>query len=70
MSDDSLKTVTIDADARTAYVDAALRLHFQTLPEGAAARVHEQFARIAMLAMPVLAFPLNADDEPAPVFHP
>ncbi|CAG4898958.1 DUF4089 domain-containing protein [Paraburkholderia saeva] len=69
MSDDSPKTHTIDADTRTAFVEAALKLHFQTLPEGAEARVQAQFARIAMLAVPVLAFPLNADDEPAPVFR-
>jgi hypothetical protein len=32
--------------------------------------VHEQFTRIAMLAAPVLSYPLNSDDEPAPVYRP
>ncbi|SAL59578.1 hypothetical protein AWB67_02850 [Caballeronia terrestris] len=54
----------------SAYVDASLALHFPSLSEAASARVHEQFTRIAMLAAPVLAFPLNADDEPAAVYRP
>jgi hypothetical protein len=63
-------TVTIEPAACVAYVDAALKLHFPALTEPATARVHEQFARIASLAAPVLAFPLDADDEPAPVYRP
>ena len=45
-----------DRASVSAYVDAALALHFPALSEAAAARVHEQFARIAMLAAPVLAY--------------
>jgi hypothetical protein len=59
-----------DRASVSAYVDAALALHFPALSEAAAARVHEQFARIAMLAAPVLAMPLSADDERAPVYRP
>ncbi|SAL61951.1 AtzG-like protein [Caballeronia humi] len=54
----------------SAYVDASLALHFPSLSEAASARVHEQFARIAMLAAPVLAFPLSAEDESAAVYRP
>jgi hypothetical protein len=68
MNDDV--TTPPDRAAVTAYVDAALALHFPSLSEAAAARVHEQFARVAMLAGPVLAYPLSADDEPAPVYRP
>jgi hypothetical protein len=59
-----------DRATATAYVDAALVLHFPSLTETTAARVHEQFTRIAMLAAPVLSYPLNSDDEPAPVYRP
>jgi hypothetical protein len=59
-----------DLATATAYVDAALALHFPSVTEAAAARVHEQFSRIAMLAGPVLSYPLAADDEPAPVYRP
>jgi hypothetical protein len=53
-----------------AYADAALALHFPALPEEAAARVKAQFARIAQLAAPVLAYPVDTSDEPAPVYRP
>ena len=53
-----------------AYVDAALALHFPALPDEAAARVKAQFTRIAQLAAPVLAYPVDTHDEPAPVYRP
>ncbi|MFD1558191.1 DUF4089 domain-containing protein [Paraburkholderia silviterrae] len=53
-----------------AYADAALALNFPALPEEAATRVKAQFARIAQLAAPVLAYPVDTDDEPAPVYRP
>ncbi|KXU93952.1 hypothetical protein CR51_28155 [Caballeronia megalochromosomata] len=53
-----------------AYVEAALALHFPMLSDAAAARVKAQFARIAELAGPVLAYPVDANDEPAPVYRP
>ncbi|MDR5774570.1 MULTISPECIES: AtzG-like protein [unclassified Caballeronia] len=53
-----------------AYADAALRLHFPHLTDDTAARVKTQFARIAQLAAPVLAYPVDAQDEPAPVYRP
>jgi hypothetical protein len=53
-----------------AFANAALALHFPALPEEAAARVKAQFARIAQLAAPVLAYPVDANDEPAPVYRP
>ncbi|PXW28376.1 DUF4089 domain-containing protein [Paraburkholderia caballeronis] len=59
-----------DSAALAAYVDAALTLHVPGLAPDAAARVHEQFARVAAIAAPVLAFALHADDEPAPVYRP
>ncbi|MBN3751525.1 DUF4089 domain-containing protein [Paraburkholderia sp. Tr-20389] len=52
------------------YVDAALALHFPALPADAAERVKAQFARIALLAAPVLAYPVDTHDEPAPVYRP
>jgi hypothetical protein len=52
------------------YVDAALALHFPALPAEAAMQVKAQFARIAQLAAPVLAYPLDTNDEPAPVYRP
>lgn len=57
-------------EALDAYVDAALALHFPALSAEAAVRVKAQFARIAQLAAPVLAYPLDANDEPATVFRP
>ncbi|WP_250515893.1 DUF4089 domain-containing protein [Caballeronia sp. INDeC2] len=53
-----------------AYADAALALHFPSLSDEAAARVKAQFARIVQLAAPVLAYPVDANDEPAPVYRP
>jgi hypothetical protein len=53
-----------------AYVEAALALHFPSLSDEAAARVKAQFARIAQLAAPVLAYDVDANDEPAPVYRP
>ena len=53
-----------------AYVEAALALHFPALSDEAAARVKAQFARIAQLAAPVLAYDVDANDEPAPVYRP
>ncbi|WP_044043168.1 AtzG-like protein [Caballeronia insecticola] len=52
------------------YADAALALHFPALSGEAAVRVKAQFARIAQLAAPVLAYPVDASDEPAPVYRP
>jgi len=52
------------------YVDAALALHFPSLPAEAATNVKAQFARIAQLAAPVLAYPVDTTDEPAPVYRP
>ncbi|WP_035996287.1 DUF4089 domain-containing protein [Paraburkholderia caribensis] len=52
------------------YVDAALALHFPALPAEAAARVKAQFARVAQLAAPVLAYPVDTHDEPATVYRP
>ncbi|MDE1179109.1 DUF4089 domain-containing protein [Paraburkholderia sp.] len=60
----------VSQPSHAAYIDAALDLHFPALPADAVARVHEQFARVASLAAVVLDFPLNADDEPAPVYRP
>ncbi|WP_321800709.1 AtzG-like protein [Caballeronia sp. J97] len=57
-------------DALDAYADSALALHFPALSGEAAARVKAQFARIAQLAAPVLAYGVYADDEPAPVYRP
>jgi hypothetical protein len=59
------KSSSIDA-----YVEAALALHFPALSDEAAARVKAQFARIAQLAAPVLAYHVDANDEPAPVYRP
>ena len=56
--------ITLDA-----YVDAALALHFPGLPAEVAARVKAQFARVAQLAGPVLAYPVDMNDEPATVYH-
>lgn len=56
--------------ALDAYVDAALALHFPSLDADAAARVKAQFARVAQLAAPVLDYPVDASDEPAPVYRP
>jgi len=56
--------------ALDAYADAALALHFPALSAEAAARVKAQFARIAQLAVPVLAYCVDASDEPAPVYRP
>ncbi|SPB14494.1 hypothetical protein NOV72_01736 [Caballeronia novacaledonica] len=53
-----------------AYVEAALALHFPSLSDEAAARVKAQFARIAQLAAPALAYPVDATDEPAPLYRP
>lgn len=53
-----------------AYAQAALALSFPALPEAAAERVMAQFARVAQLAAPVLAYPVDANDEPAPVYRP
>ncbi|MDR5836445.1 AtzG-like protein [Caballeronia sp. LZ034LL] len=57
-------------DALDAYADAALALHFPELSREAALRVKAQFMRIAQLAAPVLAYPLEAGDEAAPVYRP
>jgi hypothetical protein len=57
-------------EALDAYADAALALHFPALPAEAATRVKAQFARIVQLAAPVLAYPVDANDEPAPVYCP
>jgi hypothetical protein len=57
-------------DALDAYADAALALHFPALSNEAAVRVKAQFARIAQLAAPVLAYPVDITDEPAPVYRP
>ncbi|MDR5781472.1 DUF4089 domain-containing protein [Caballeronia sp. LZ065] len=57
-------------DALDAYADAALALYFPALSGEAALRVKAQFMRIAQLAAPVLAYPLNPGDEPAPVYRP
>ncbi|MCC8405818.1 DUF4089 domain-containing protein [Paraburkholderia sp. MMS20-SJTN17] len=56
--------------ALDAYADAALALIFPALPVEAAARAKVQFVRIAQLAAPVLAYPVDTSDEPAPVYRP
>ncbi|WP_061163348.1 AtzG-like protein [Caballeronia temeraria] len=52
------------------YVDAALALHYPDVPADTAERVRAQFVRIAQIVAPVLAYHVDASDEPAPVYHP
>ncbi|GAB7547506.1 DUF4089 domain-containing protein [Cupriavidus sp. CuC1] len=52
------------------YARSALKLHGLELPKDAEARVIEQFLRVAAVAAPMLAHPLDAHDEPAPVYRP
>lgn len=59
---------TPDRAALAAYAEAAAKLHDLDLTPEVAARVLEQFERIAQIAAPMLAFPLQPHDEPAPVY--
>lgn len=54
----------------SAYVDAACRLQALTLTADERARVIANFARIALIAAPVLDLELPADIEQAPIFRP
>jgi hypothetical protein len=51
------------------YIDAAARMQRIDLEPDVAARVLEQFERIAAIAAPMLAYPVNDHDEPAPVYR-
>jgi hypothetical protein len=53
-----------------AYVDSASALHGLTLKGEERDRVILQFERLAEIAAPLLAVPIQPDDEPAPVFEP
>ncbi|AJG21637.1 AtzG-like protein [Cupriavidus basilensis] len=52
------------------YARSALKLHGLELPKDAEARVIEQFLHVAAVAVPMLAHPLDAHEEPAPVNRP
>ena len=53
-----------------AYVDAAAHLLQLPIAAGHLPGVHENFARIAVLAALFVDAPLDLHDEPAPVFRP
>jgi hypothetical protein len=57
-------------DALAAYVDAACAQHGIALAADERARVLAQYARLAAIAAPLVALPLPADVDPAPVFRP
>jgi hypothetical protein len=60
----------LDRKALDAYVDAACVAQGLVIAVEQRAAVAEQFARVAQLAQSFLDFPLDPDDEPAPVYRP
>jgi hypothetical protein len=52
------------------YVDQTARLLDLPIPEALRPGVVENFERIVAIAQPVLDFPLEDTDEPAPTFTP
>jgi hypothetical protein len=54
----------------SSYVDQTAKLLDLPIPEELCPGVIENFERIVAIAQPVLDFPLDDTDEPAPVFEP